>query len=386
MFVVTTLMLGGAELQVVRLATELKARGGEVCVVSLADISYGMKARSLVSQLETQHIAFHSLGMKPGIPDLRALFRLRKHIRDFCPDVVHCHMYHANILGRITRLFCRIPVLICTAHNTVEASRRGGPTWHKELLYRATDFLADHTTIICDAGFRRYVRVGAVPRNKLCMIPNGIDTDVFSHSEEERQRFRSALGIGTEFVWLAVGRLVKQKDYPNLLRALELLPDKNFVVLVAGEGPLQGELQGECDKRGLGGRVRFCGARTDVRQFYNAADAFVMSSEMEGMPLVLLEAASMGLPAVVTDVGGNPEVVVDNVTGYVVPPANPVLLAAALQRVMHATPEQRRNMSRAARQHCVQRYRIATVMKQWLNLYAAYMPVIEATYEPRTVA
>jgi glycosyltransferase involved in cell wall biosynthesis len=206
------------------------------------------------------------------------------------------------------------------------------------------------------------------------MIPNGIDTDVFSHSEEERQRARSALGIGSEFVWLAVGRLVKQKDYPNLLRALELLPDSNALVLIAGEGPLKGELQEECAKRGLSKKVRFCGARTDIQQFYNAADAFVMSSEMEGMPLVLLEAASMGLPAVVTDVGGNPEVVLDNVSGYVVPPADPAQLAAALQRVMQATPEQRRNMSRAARQHCYRKYRIAAVMDQWLTLYAEFLP------------
>jgi glycosyltransferase involved in cell wall biosynthesis len=362
--VVTILGIGGAELQVVRLASELRSRGWDVSVVTL------VKPIACVEQLERQGITVHTLDMKPGMPDLKAILRLRDLIRRFRPDVVHCHMYHANILGRITRLFCRIPLLISTAHSTRETSRKGGPTWHKELIYRATDFLADRTTIICQAAFERYVQVGAVPRRKLRMIPNGIDTDVFTRSAERRERVRSALGIGSEFVWLAAGRLVKAKDYPTLFRAVASLPAGNFVVLIAGEGPLGEELREECTSLGLNGRVRFCGLQQEILDYYNAADAFVMSSESEGLPMALLEAASMALPAVVTDVGGTTEIVADNVTGYVVPPGNPARLAAALARLMELAPEVRAAMSRAARQHCLERYRIATIMNQWLELYA----------------
>lgn len=386
LMVVTTLGFGGAEFQVVRLATGLRARGREVCVVRLLTLAQDARPNSLVHQLEREGIAVHSLEMKAGVPDFRAVFRLRFLIRNFQPDVVHCHMYHANILGRITRLFCRMPALICTAHSTREAPTKGGPTWPKELLYRATDAFADRTTIICQAGFDRYVRVGAVPRKKLRMIPNGIDTAVFTRSEEQRQRTRQALGIGAEFVWLAVGRLVKPKDYPTLFRALELLGRDGLIVLIAGAGPLEQELRDECGQRGLNGQVRFLGARDDVLHLYSAADAYVMSSELEGLPMVLLEAASMGLPAVVTNVGGNADIVVDNASGYVVPPKNPARLASALRQLMEAAPERRKAMADAARQHCCRHYRISVVMDEWLALYAECLSGVQVDRVARSAS
>jgi glycosyltransferase involved in cell wall biosynthesis len=366
LILITTLTFGGAETQVVRLATELKTRGWTVCVACM------VKPTAYTSQLEAQHIPVHSLDMKRGVPDLRAIFRLKSLIGDFRPDIVHCHMFHANLLGRVTRLFCRMPALVCTAHNFRETSEKDGPTWHKELLYRVTDALADKTTIICNAAFERYVRVGAVPRKKFQMIPNGVDTDHFMRSKKRRENGRAALGIGSEFVWLAVGRLVKQKDYPTLFRALELLKNEQFVLLIAGNGPLQDQLMEECRARGLEGHVRFCGAREDILDLYSAADAFVMSSEFEGLSAALLEAASTGLPAVVTDVGGNADVVTDEVTGYVVPPQAPKQLAAAMHRLMALSPECLQAMGDGARQLCHEQFRIATVMDKWADLYATF--------------
>jgi glycosyltransferase involved in cell wall biosynthesis len=332
-----------------------------------------VKPRGYVSFLEQHHIAVHSLDMKEGMPDPRAVFRLRSIIRDFQPDIVHSHMYHSNILARITRLVCPMPLLICTAHNLKETSRRDGPTWHKELLYRITDALADQTTIICKAGYDRYLRVGAVPRNRLQYIPNGIDMDIFSRSEQRRQRARGALGVGSAFVWLAVGRLVKQKDYPTLFRALALMERKDFIVLIAGSGPLEQELRHDCARLGLDGCVRFCGTREEILDLYNAADAFVMSSKFEGLPLALLEAAALELPAVATDVGGNSEVIVDQETGFLVPHAAPAQLADAIGRLMDAAPEDRRAMGLAARRRCRERYEISVVMDLWLGLYAKSM-------------
>jgi glycosyltransferase involved in cell wall biosynthesis len=251
-----------------------------------------------------------------------------------------------------------------------ENSRKGGPSWHRELLYRATDSLAERTTIICNAAYERYVRVGAVARNKLQVIPNGIDSGIFAPSRERRASIRYEFGIKSEFVWLAVGRLVVQKDYPTLFNALELLRTYRFVVLIAGDGPLEADLRAECTRRRLNNKVRFCGAREDIVDLYNAADAFVMSSDSEGLPMALLEAASVGLPAVVTDVGGNSDIVVDGITGYIVPASKPVQLASALQRIMEASPESRESMSRAARRHCHHNYRIAAIIESWLDLYS----------------
>jgi glycosyltransferase involved in cell wall biosynthesis len=376
LFLITTLgVTGGAEKQLLQLATELKTRRQEVCVVAMVlpgdnETARRADAEACIRELESNQIAVHSLGMRGGVPDVRAVLRLRSVIKEFQPDVVHSHMYHANLLARVTRLLCPMPRLICTAHSIKESSQNGGPTWHKEALYRMTDALADRTTTICNAGFDRYIRVGAVPRKKFLMIPNGIDTRRFAPSTRQRHSARQALGIGSEFVWLAVGRLVTQKDYPTLFRAVELLGAKRYTVLIVGDGPLQQQLQDECAGRKLNGRIRFCGVREDPIEFYNAADGFVMSSDCEGLPMALLEAASVGLPAVVTNVGGMPEIVMNGVSGYVVPPHSATELASAMQKVMKASPEIREQMGCAARQHCRTHFGMPAVVDQWLQLYA----------------
>jgi glycosyltransferase involved in cell wall biosynthesis len=365
LIVITTLGFGGAETQVVTLAGELARRGWTVGVACL------LKPAAWSEHLEKQGVAVYSLEMKRGVPDLRAILRLRQLVKSFRPSIVHSHMVHANLLARITRLICPMPALVCTAHNLKETSEKGGPTWYKEVLYRLTDFLADRTTIICRAAFDRYVKVGAVPVAKLEVIPNGIDVQRFSPSPEARTAARGTLGIAAStFVWLSVGRLVEQKDYPTLLAAVRLMPDKDFVVMIAGKGALLESLQAECLRLGLDGKVKFLGASENVGQLYVASDAFVMSSVFEGLSAALLEASAMALPSVVTDVGGNTEIVTPGKTGYVVPAGNPVRLCEALKNMMALDDEQRQSLGEAARRHCLATYRLELVTDRWLELYA----------------
>lgn len=369
LMLITTLTFGGAETQVIRLAIELRRRGCVVKIVCLVD------PNAYLSQLEEEHIEVLSLGMPRGVPDPRAIWRLRRIVREFRPDVVHSHMVHANLLGRVARIFCRMPALISTAHNLQERSEKGGATWHKELLYRLTDFFADRTTIICRAAFDRYVRVGAVPARKFELVPNGIDTRLFSPSSEAREATRTALGLTGKFVWLAVGRLVEQKNYSSLLQALTLLPGGDWVLLIAGDGPLRQELEAESERLRLSDRVRFLGADENIWRLYNAADALVMSSRYEGLSIALLEAASMGLPGVVTDVGGNAEVVIDGETGYVVEPGDSRKLAEAMDRLQSAPADLRRSFGHAARRHCEDNFRFETITDRWLELYGRYRKV-----------
>lgn len=364
LLLVTNLTFGGAETQVVRLAQEFAALGKKVCVVSM------MYPETWVEKLLQSGVEVRTLGMARGFPDPRAIFRLRRIVREFRPDVVHCHMFHANLLGRIARLICPMPALISTVHNLRETSERGGSTAWKERLYRITDGLCTRTTIICDAAFERYVAVGAVPRNRLTMIPNGVDVEQFQLNAEARVRARAALGLQDEFLWLAVGRLVEQKDYPNLFGAIEQLGAGNYRVAIAGSGPLESALRAECEQRGLNGKVRFLGAREDIRDLYSAADAFVMSSEFEGFSMALLEAACTELPIVATDAGGNREIVCDPTTGYLAPIRDPQALAHAMQQVMELPSATRRRMGQAGRAFCYDRFQIRRVVEQWFDFYS----------------
>jgi len=368
---VTNLTFGGAEAQVARLAYELKTRNWDVTVVSM------MVPDALVEGIEKNGIPVYNLGMNRGIPDPRALLRLRRLIKKFKPQIVHCHMFHANMLGRIARLIAPIPVLISTIHNLRETSERGGPTWYKEKLYRLTDGLGDVTTIICQSAFDRHVAVGAVPAKRMRMIPNFVDTDRFSPRPDDRPANRAALGIHDEFVWLAVGRLVAQKDYPNLMRAFAKIrqqdPQRKILVLVAGGGPLETQLKQEAHAMGLDSVIRFLGTNEDIVNLYNAADAYVMSSEFEGLSVALLEANAMALPSVVTDAGGNAEIIHHEKTGFVVPCSNEEALSASIQKLMNMSDADRLAMGSQASADCKRRYHKSAVMKEILALYAEFL-------------
>jgi glycosyltransferase involved in cell wall biosynthesis len=363
MLLITTLTFGGAETQVVRLATELKSAGWEVSVVCM------LAPSAYTSILDQAGIPIFSLDMPRGVPDPRGLLRLARLIRHLKPDVLHAHMVHANLLGRITRLIARVPVMISTVHNLRETSEKGGPTWHKEALYRITDFLADRTTIIAQSAFERYVRVGAVPRSKLEMIPNGVDTHRFQPTPSLREKTRAELNLGSDFVWLAVGRLVEQKNYPNLLRAVGMLSSTNWQLLVVGGGDLQERLTAQAAELGVSHKVRFVPAREDIVALYSASDAFVMSSAFEGMSAALQEAIAMGLPCVVTDVGANRDLVCDGVSGYVVPPADSSRLAKAMENLMTAPASRRERFAKHARNVAVSQYEFTKVGQKWCNLY-----------------
>jgi glycosyltransferase involved in cell wall biosynthesis len=321
------------------------------------------------SILDQAGIPIFSLDMPRGVPDPRGLLRLARLIRHLKPDVLHAHMVHANLLGRITRLIARVPVMISTVHNLRETSEKGGPTWHKEALYRITDFLADRTTIIAQSAFERYVRVGAVPRSKLEMIPNGVDTHRFQPTPSLREKTRAELNLGSDFVWLAVGRLVEQKNYPNLLRAVGMLSSTNWQLLVVGGGDLQERLTAQAAELGVSHKVRFVPAREDIVALYSASDAFVMSSAFEGMSAALQEAIAMGLPCVVTDVGANRDLVCDGVSGYVVPPADSSRLAKAMENLMTAPASRRERFAKHARNVAVSQYEFTKVGQKWCNLY-----------------
>ncbi len=357
--IITGLAYGGAETQLVNLATRLKKRGWDVHVVSM------LPPQAFAEELAEAGIPLATLNMRRGVPDPRAVFRLVKILRQWRPDIVHSHMVHANLLARIARMFYKVPVVISTAHNINEGGRL------REVAYRLTDFLADLTTNVSQAAVSRYIQVGAAPKNKIIFIPNGIDTCRFQFKQKDRLRLRDEFQLTGKFVWLAVGRFEEAKDYPNLLRALKkVVPKRDGVVLlIAGQGTLFEDIKGMAYSLDLDEKIRFLGVRRDIPELMSAADAYVMSSAWEGLPMVLLEAAACELPIVATDVGGNGEIVLDGFNGYLVPPRNPEALASAMLKMMSLSENERGAMGRAGREHIEANYSLDHVVDRWEDLY-----------------
>ncbi|NLG84440.1 MAG: glycosyltransferase [Firmicutes bacterium] len=362
-FLITGLAYGGAETQLVRLATRLKIRGWGIHVISM------LPPQAYREELEAIGIPVISLNMRRGVPDPRALWRLVRILRRERPQILHSHMVHANLLARLARPLAQVPVLVCTVHTINEGGR-----W-REWAYRLTDPFCDLTTQVSRAGLERYVRIGAVPRHKIRFIPNGVDTTKFRPNPEARGRLRQELKLEDVFIWLAVGRFEEAKDYPNMLQAFAkvLGVREDAVLLIAGQGSLKEKVQSLAEELGIAPKVFFLGVRTDIPDLMNAADAYVMSSAWEGMPMVLLEAGAVGLPVVATDVGGNREVVVDGKSGLLVPPKDSEALARVMLGLMELSPEERRRMGEYGRRHIEENYSLERVVDRWEALYRELM-------------
>jgi len=360
LFVINSLAYGGAETQLVRVATRLKQRGWEVRIVTL------LPSKAYAEELESVGIPAATLRMRRKVPDPRAILRLASIIREWKPDIVHSHMVHANILARVTRLIAPVSVLICSIRSIYEGSRA------REILYRLTDPLCDISTHVCQVGAERFVRVGAVPAHKMRYLPNGVDPTIFAPDAEVRRKIRADLGVENAFAWLAVARFEEPKDHFTMVRAFAMLPapsQARSVLLLAGDGPLRAQIEDEASTLGVQSRVRFLGIRRDIANLMNASDAYVMSSAWEGLPNVLLEAHACGLPIVATDVGGNREIVADGVTGFLVPPRQPEALARAMEQMMQMEEQARRQMGDRGREHIVQNYSLEHVVQRWESLY-----------------
>jgi len=357
---------GGAEEQVMLLSLGLRARGWEVKIVSLLPLF------PISAELEASDIALSSLGMKRGIPDPRAMLGLVKELRSFQPDVVHCHMPQANLLARAVRPFQAIPVLISTLHNLSMERVNGSSGRFLELAHGWTDRYCDLTTVICTPALHSYVGRGAVTAKKIAVVYNGVNTLHFRANAATRQQYRQQLGIEGKFAWLAIGRFEQAKDYPNLIAAFKRTVEqgrRETVLLICGQGSFESEIRAQVTACGLEERVKFLGVRRDIPNVMNAADGFVLSSYLEGLPMVLLQASAVGMPMVATDVGGNAEVVLDGANGFVVPPRNDGALANAMLRVLQLPEAERARMAERGRAIAGEKFEIERILDQWESLY-----------------
>lgn len=362
---------GGAEEQVLQLSTELKDRGWLVGIVSMLPV------HSMPEGFEASGIPVMSLNMKPGVADPRVIARFADIVRRFQPDILHSHMTHANLLARTTRLFAKVPALVCTLHGSKMHSVKGGSTRLREIGHRLTDRLADMTTAISQAAVDSYIQDGAVPCSKIITLPNGVDTTRFRPRPEIREGVRASLGLGREFVWLAVGRFELPKNYALMMRAFSFAMQTcsrtsskaGMRLLVCGTGSMKAETEALARELGIEQRVTFLGLRRDVPEIMNAADAYLLSSDTEGLPMVLLQASASGLPIVSTAVGGNAEVVQHNSTGYLTGRGDAKALADSMVRMMQLDPYDRTRMGEAGRAYTHANFGIDHVVDTWEALY-----------------
>lgn len=346
---------GGAEVYVKDLSIAAVNRGHKVSVVFLDRAEEAGRQedyqRKFLAELDEAGVKYDFIGAKARRNPFFGWLRTRHILRKLDPDVVHAHLYY----GVLFSAWNGRPV-VYTNHSVRVRFPRA--------VYRIllNNILAAYVGIstVCAAALRKKSCFPVV------QINNGVD------------RARLALGLDApssekgSFVFLAVGRLVKEKNYPRLLASLGRLPENlSWRLQIAGEGSERHALEEMSDRMGLSDRIEFLGAVTDVAKRMSEASAFVMSSDWEGLPIALIEATLMGLPVVVTNVGGCAEVVHAACNGIVVDEMSEEAFSDALRRMLEDS-DLRRSFSRNALLYG-SKYELSTALDQHLKLYSSVL-------------
>jgi glycosyltransferase involved in cell wall biosynthesis len=354
----TSLGMGGADRQILYLARALLAHDYEVRLVSMTP------PEEMGRQAVADGLPITSLDMQRGRADWQAFRRMVTLLRTWRPHLLTSFMYHANLLGRLAGRWAGVPLIV----TSIRSEQNGHVS--RDWLMRLTNWMDHCCTTNSEHVAGSLVQRGLLSSDKTRVIPNGVDIAALSASSDERERIRAELGLAPgEFLWLAVGRLLPQKDYLTLLRAFQPLAGAPARLFVAGRGPLLGELREQAKQLGIASRVAFLGVRQDVPALLTAADGFVLSSAWEGMPNVVMEALASATPVVATRVGGVAELVEPGKSGLLVPPRDPDALSRAMLELMSLSTEQRRQMGLSGRDHVTARYGLGAMADRWMALY-----------------
>ncbi|MHC4883523.1 MAG: glycosyltransferase [Planctomycetota bacterium] len=321
---------GGAERQVVTLALfQQQEHTVQVCLLG--------GGGALAEELSVAGIQVHHLKKRKGM-DWTAVQALGRLLREQQIEVLHCHIWTANLWGRFAALRARTPVVIIHEHSLFTAQ-----SWTRRVVSRLLQPITDTVIAVSEEIHRELRTRCGVPEDACALVRNGIDLEPLSASAEDRDRRVGACAFGEHLTAppriVIVGALEPRKDHETFLAAAAWLlaqgHEAEFVV--AGDGPLREALEEQTRALGIEEAVHFIGVVTDIPALLAEATLYVSSSRTEGISLALLEAMAVGVPVVATAVGGNAEVLRGGRAGMLVPPGKAEALANAMESLLTCT-------------------------------------------------
>jgi glycosyltransferase involved in cell wall biosynthesis len=368
----------GAEMFACQLGQELLRQRHDVCIVCLYPASGAEGLPITLSHRLFNGQENHPLERVPGFqPSL--LSRLGSLIREFQPEIVQANGGRTVKYGALCSLLQPRRSWALIYRNIGEPGQwvRGRA---RQLYYRGLVIpRIDGVVGVSEATMRAvkdFYRL-SIPT---AQIPNGVDPAALEPART-RDALRRRVDTPAEApVLLSVGSLSHEKRVDRLLRLtrriVEVQPQAHLWLV--GDGPLRAELERQAEDLGVAGQTRFFGAQADVASYMNAADLFILSSDTEGIPAVVLEAGWLGLPVVATRVGGLPECVLDGETGLLVDPVDEAALAQAVAGLLK-DPLLRAEMGDRARAWVESRFTMDAIARRYVDFYRQVLDRAHAT-------
>jgi glycosyltransferase involved in cell wall biosynthesis len=357
--------IGGAEKVLLDIAVNLNRELFEVSVVL-------HRSRWLHEQLELHGIPVEIIPSKRAW-DLGFMRKFIEYCRKFGAQLIHSHLFGANLYASLAGMMLRIPV-IATVHN--EYIMPGSNVRHLDLKNLIVRKLAKKIVLVAEYMKKDYIEKGKYPASKLKTIYNGIAIED-RFAAKEKHLIKEKLGFDKNDLLIGhVANFRTPKGHNYLIDAAALVikkcPGTKFLLVGEGTGELREHAEKQVNEYGLDDNVLFLGFRKDVGNLLKCFDIFVLSSISEGLPLSVVEAMGTGLPIVATDVGGLPELVQDGRNGRLVPARNSNELADALT-ILLQDKDLRVDMGNASREIAEQKFSIDNMIGQYQDLYREFL-------------
>lgn len=375
MYFIGSLQLGGAERQLAELAVRLDKNlfDIEICCIAqggpLIDYvqSHGIKVSIFQAcLLKGKYNPFSYIHI------VREMWRIFRHIRKQRPDIVHAFLYTAYVIGVLCARLAHIPVII--------ASRRSlgffkESNFIKQPLENFVNLFTHHVLVNSRAVQEDVLRRERIDPDKIKLIYNGVDLERFQ-TKVEKNQILCELGIPHDRVIVGVvANLIHYKGHRELVEAARIIkqrvPSIAFI-FVGRDGGIKKDLQNIILEYHLVDTIFFTNDRNDIPRLMQGFDIAALASHEEGFSNVILEAMATGLPMVATNVGGNPEAVVDGETGFIVPTRNPEALAQALLKLIE-NPILRKHMGEKGRQRVALHFSIQRLISDMQEFYLSLM-------------
>lgn len=350
---------GGLEMYAASIAGRFKERGHRVEMVTLPGSPIGDRCGE--SGVEVHQVS------RAGYFPVTTIATLIKVVKQYKPDVIHVHLSRDLwAVAAAEMVVGKVPVVFSQQMTSSYPKR--------DVLHRWVWGHISRVVALTEEIHSQVVRHSAVTADRVVVFPYGIDTDTLRPDLELRQKLRKEYDIADhQVVFGVVGRLDPGKGQSVFLEALSEFDDERTIGVLIGEetrGELgyRRELEAQVAVLGLVNRVKFLGYIDDPNGCYPMLDVLVMPSRKETFGLVLIEAMSFGLPAIATNAGGVPEIVVDGQTGILVPPEDAQALARAMRRLFEDN-ELRQEMGNQGRERVVQDYHLNNHMARLEEIF-----------------
>jgi glycosyltransferase involved in cell wall biosynthesis len=309
--VVYSLKMGGAEILVLQLCRVQRSNGHDVSVCTYSSVG------PLLEVFRAEGFSVHVIGEGPVARTAMRFFRV---FRNLQPDVVHCHNPAPTLQAAMAARLAGVVSIISTRHSLV------APPYdtRAEITYNLVSLFCDWVVAICDATRENLCNTPLAQRNRITRIYNGVDKLEPCPPEDRPEKHG--------FTLLFVGRVVEIKDLPTMIKAVALAVPRvpGLQLWIVGDGEMRETLEALPNQLGISKNVTFWGERLDIAHFFSAADVYTMSSVSEGLPMSLLQAMSLGVPSLVTNVGGMAEVVRNAHCGLYIPVGDSAAMADAI--------------------------------------------------------